>query len=482
MKEKKIVKAIIKLDAYELNSFKKFLLSPFFNLNEKCIAYFDLFHEAIKDERDLSSISNEEIWKHTFGEVMYEDVKLRKLSSDLYNLYDDFIVQKQLEQEKANYLSLKLKAYRNRNIKELYTSVIVDAEQTDKIVKDRNAEYYLHKYTHQRFILDINVEGGIVSRREDLDAKLNIEEVSYYLDVFYIAEKLKYYCTLLSWKRNYNINKKIAGIDVILKLAQSEIFNEYPPIIIYYTIAKTFTEEDNTDHYFKLKELIDKYLHLFSEDESKEIIELTINYALTKGNKGHKEFEKECLELYKRGLESNLLFEDGLISPSNFRNITFYALRLGEYEWAEYFIEEYAKILPESVRESNVNFSLARVEFYKQNYSKVIQHLAYTEYTEVFQALLSRTLLLLSYYELNETESLESLLSSFKLYLDREKTWTKQRKTQYYNLIKFLKTLSKTENSKEKLFKLKEDVTATSAVVNKAWLLEKIEEKLKSGR
>ena len=65
--------------------------------------------------------------------------------------------------------------------------------------------------------------------------------------------------------------------------------------------------------------------------------------------------------------------------------------------------------------ESNVNFILARWSF--KNWKKLIQLLAYTEYKEVFQALLSRTLLLIAYYELKEIESLShySVVSNYTL-------------------------------------------------------------------
>ena len=191
------------------------------------------------------------------------------------------------------------------------------------------------------------------------------------------------------------------------------------------------------------------------------------------------EFERESFEWYKLGLKNDIIIRDEHISPTTFRNIVALAVKLGEYIWAEEFIADYSIFLDPSVRESNINFSLARVEMNKKNYKKVIQLLSFTDYKEVFQALLSRNLLMASYYELKEWESIESLFSSFKLYLDREKTLTKQRKEQYYKLIRYTRSLCKlNKGDKSKLLKLREEILQAEAVVNKPWLLEKIEEKL----
>ncbi len=479
MKDRKIIKALSKLTVYELNSFRKFLVSPYFNQNEAFIAFFDLINDALRQDQSFDAISNEIIWQKVYGNIPYVDVKLRKLSSDLFALFEDFIAQKALEGDEAQTLHLKLKAYRNRNLKELYSSAVSMVEYSNKKQKDKNAEFYLNQFIVEKTLLDLKEQDDMIERKSNLDSNLNLEEISINLDVFYIAEKLKYYVTLLDFNKNYNLNKKILGIELILKLAKSPVFKDYPPIAIYYTISLSLTEDQNEEHFFKLKELINTYLHLFPEQEAKSIFEHCITYAVTKGNKGSNLFEKEAFELYNKGLNEKLLLYDNKISTTNYRNIVALGCKIGEYDWVEHFIETYSIHLDDKSRESNVNFSFARLEGYRKNWRKLIGHLVNTEYTEVFQAILSRTLLLLSYYELKETESLTFLLNSFKLYLDREKTLVTQRKTPYYNLIKYVRILIKyTSKDNAKLKKLKSEIESTEWIVNKIWLLEKVGELL----
>lgn len=480
MKDRKITKALEKLTVYELNSFRKFLLSPYFNQNEAFVIFFDMLNEAKRTGKDPGQIESRDVWARIYGaESPYNDVKFRKLSSDLFALFEEFITQKELDNDGSEKLRLLMKAYTNRNLSDLFGSLIHHIEYNKKLHQNKNAEHYLNMYNIERAIMDINFHDNTIGRKVEMDKVLNVEEMSYNLDVFFIAEKLRSYCTLLSWNQTFKLNKKIIGIDVILKLAQSPFFKDYPPIAIYYLISVIKSHEGNTEDYYKLKDLLIANLHHFDKKESKDLLDLVIGYCVTLGNKGMPEFEREAFEWYKLGLKNDIIIRDEHISPTTFRNIVALAVKLGEHIWAEDFIDEHSLYLDPNVRESNVNFSLARVEMNKKNYKKVIQLLSFTEYTEVFQALLSRNLLMASYYELKEWDSIESLFSSFKLYLDREKTLTKQRKEQYYKLIRYTRSLCKlNKGEKSKLLRLKDEIIHAEAVVNKPWLLEKIEEKL----
>jgi hypothetical protein len=480
MKERKIITVVKKMNAYEISEFRKFIFSPFFNVNKKCMAYFELLEVNLKNGHDLAALTAEQIWQATFGDQIFEDVKLRKLSSDMFSLYEEFVTQKQFKEEKVLKHYMLLKAYKTKAMKGLFVSSSEELETIKKININKSAEYYLNQYNVEKLLLEFNLQGDIVAKNVNLDQFVNLDEISLNLDVFFIAEKLKYYCNLLSWNRSFNVSKKLVGVDIILKLARSPIFKDYPPVAIYYTISLTITDEQNEEHYYKLKDLIDQYLYLFSRDEAKEILESAIGYCVTRSNKGVIKFEKEIFDLYKKSIKEDFIFlSANTISPREFRNVVLYSLKQGDIAWAQQFIKDYSSFLDESVRESNVNFSLARVEINRKNYKKVIELLAYTEYTEVFQAILSRTLLLAAYYELNETESLESLLNSFKLFLDREKTLTKPRKLQYYNLIKFCRILLKIDNrDKAKIQGFLEEVNSCDPIVNKQWLIEKINEKL----
>ena len=480
MKRKKIHIALSYLSVYELNSFKKYLMSPFFNMNEAIVKYFEILDKNIRSQKELSSLENEKVWLKIYPDEPYNEVKFRKLNSDISKHFENFMAVKEMETDQTLTNSLKLRAYKERKITSLYSGLVSHINTAKKSQINRSADYYLDLFNIEKSIFGLQSDAVRKSSSKDPVKDLNIEEISLNLDVFYIAEKLKYYCTILSWRRSYKIENKIAGIEFILKLAQIPLFSEYPPIKIYFTISRTITEEENTDHYFQLKELINDYIHHFPPDEAREIMDAAISYCAVKNNKGIGGFQDELLDLYKKALQEEIILDkDGLLSPIAYRNIAAMAMRSNDLDWAEAFISEYAEKINPDFSENAKNFSLARLNFYKKEYNTVIDYLNKVHLNDFFYNVNVRILMLLAYYELDEILPLESLLQSFNAWVRREKALTKVKKSEFLGLIRFTRRLSNTPKfEKQKLEKLLNEVKDTPAIVSKAWLISKIEEKL----
>ncbi|MGA0233163.1 MAG: hypothetical protein ACO3MB_09875, partial [Saprospiraceae bacterium] len=84
-----------------------------------------------------------------------------------------------------------------------------------------------------------------------------------------------------------------------------------------------------------------------------------------------------------------------------------------------------------------------------------------------------------SFYEMDEIDALYSNIDSFVAFLRREKSLDATRKRRHINFTNFLKRLINKSENKAQLSKLKEEVEAEKEIVNKSWLLEKIEEQLR---
>ena len=120
---------------------------------------------------------------------------------------------------------------------------------------------------------------------------------------------------------------------------------------------------------------------------------------------------------------------------------------------------------------------MAQLYFYQKKYDQVMQLLQEVEYEDPSYNLNSKAMLIATYYELDEVEPLMSLLSSFAVYLRRGKRIPQQRKSHYQNLVRFVRMLVRTPvGDKEALAKLRKKVTEVDGMVNKSWLLDKIDE------
>lgn len=222
-----------------------------------------------------------------------------------------------------------------------------------------------------------------------------------------------------------------------------------------------------------------KHRYDFSLEEQREIHEAAVSFCINRLNRGDDSMNREIFELYQEAIRSNILIEDANLSPTTFRNIIAVALRLDEFEWVEKFISEFSPWIEVKYRDNAIYFNTARLYFYQRKYGEVVENLQKVTYEDIWYNLNTRSILILAYYELEEFDVLDSHLTSFKTFLNREKSLG-SRKTHYLHLIKYVKYLiNNNYNDQKKLQDLRQQVVETQGVVNKQWLLEKIDALIK---
>jgi hypothetical protein len=355
----------------------------------------------------------------------------------------------------------------------LFSSTMRSARRLSEQQYFRTANYYLSQYQVEKNYNDL------MELERDRTAKKNVEEILNNLDRFFLAEKLRYSCTVLSQQSLVSLEYKLLFIDEIVRHIKEHKFEDVPPIAVYYQIYLTYVDAENSDHYFKLMELLNKYGDLFPRNEAEFIYTTALNYCIKKLNQGSRQFLEEYFNVFVILLKKELLLTDGELSPWHFRNIVVIALRLGKTEWTEQFIYEYKKLLPESMRENAVSFNLAQLYFSQKKFNKVIELLRNVEYEDFTYNLNSKTMLLSTYYETDEIEPLYFLMDSFRTYLNRHKDFSAAKRSHYTNLIKFTKQLTKImPGDKKAIDKLKKEVEEAEAkgIASITWLKEKIEE------
>lgn len=479
MKDRKVIQALGQLNKYDLNSFSKFIHSPFFNVNENITQYFDIIDKALRHE-ELDQLSPQNLWSQLFGSLTYNNQKFLKLNSDLTKLLENFLAHKELEDSLSFKVNFTVEGAKKRQLTNLYNSIIGSIQRLSQNEMNQSYEFYLSRYMQEKNLFSLRSENEKKNERTEIDTQINIKEISDSLDYFYISEKLRQYCTLLSWKKMYKLDIPVSNMDFVLDTAQKEPYKSIPPISIYYKMFLTYEDESNTENYYRLRREIDEYMHIFPIEEQKDIYSTLLSYCINKTNKNQEAFYEELFDVYKSGLKNNILIVNHRLSVSDYRNIGFIALRIREFSWAENFIYDYATYLDEKYRNNAVEFSLARLEFYRKNYGKVLEHLYKVNYEDVWYNINAKTLQIASYYELDEFDALESLLQSFRMFIRREKSLSAARKNHYLNLIKYTQALIRIyPKDKDKLTRLREEISATQGIVSKPWLLEKIDELLK---
>jgi len=455
---------------YETNRIRKFLQSPYFNSNQAIINLFEIIIKNVLSVKQKELVK-QKVWRQIYEGKSYDDVRFRKLNSELLKLVEQFLAQQVYEKNPIRKAVHLMEAVGDKKLDKLYNSTLRTARRLSDQQEFRPANFYFYQYEIERQYYDL------VELDQKRAEKGNEGEIAINLDCFYLAEKLRIYCYSLTRKKYASHEYDILFIDEIVENIKKYNYDEFPPIAIYYQIYLTISNSENEENYYKLIELLNKHSQLFPPDEALSMYRFATNYCVGKINLGQSDFVREYFNLNKTLLNKELVFNEGMLSPWGFKNIIVSGLRLGEYDWIENFINKYEDKLPNEYRENAVTFNKAQLYFYKKDYDKVIRLLHQVEYEDPAYNLNSKTMLIATYYETDEIEPLYHLFESFRVYLNRNKKIPQERKKRYLNLIKYTKKLTKLiPGDKKTLEKIKNEVAETKGIINANWLKEKIAE------
>ncbi|MEN0006803.1 MAG: hypothetical protein AAF798_21795, partial [Bacteroidota bacterium] len=211
---------------------------------------------------------------------------------------------------------------------------------------------------------------------------------------------------------------------------------------------------------------------LFDTGEQRDIYYFAINYCIRRIRVGEKAFANDLMELYIQGLEEEILFDNGKLSPWAFKNMVKLGLSLKRFQWVEQFVPQYYQFLPDKEREIGFHYNMADLYFQKRDFDKAYDHLNQVEFTDIYYNLGAKVMLLKIYYEKDETEALLSLLKAFKMFLTRNKLVAKNVKEAYLNFVKLLSQIHKSFPTDYPT--LLEKIQSTTQLTERGWLLKQI--------
>ncbi|MGK0389038.1 MAG: hypothetical protein ACI94Y_001772 [Maribacter sp.] len=465
MLNSKIILLLQSFSSQEFREFSKFLYSPFFNKKKEVILMYEVLKKASPDF-DQHKIGRHFIMKKVYPKLAFEEKKYKYLSNLLLKLAERYISLKETESRAMIQEYHLMNAYVKRGLDKNYNFIYNKAQALQENSLKRDSNFY-----YRAFLLK-NVAAEHFDKKKVRKNNLHLEQLTQTLDIYYLANKLKYTCHIL------NNNKFISGNNTqlpseIIQLLNRNDFSNYPAIHLYFNLYQLMTEE-NEVFFSEVKKLLNEYQQTFEKEELKEIYYYLINYCITQlvKNKNTDYYLLELYGMYQKGIESELLLEDGFISPWTFKNVIKIGLRLEKFDETASFVELNKIRLKPKFRTDAYHYSMAELFYKKKDLNKSIRHLNNVDYSDIYYILGAKKLLLKIYYETDEYDALESLLNSFQTYLKRNKLISEDNREIYLNFTKCLNKIIKDQNNK---FQLKEQIENTSPLTDKNWLLQIIQ-------
>ncbi len=463
-----------------MTRFKDLALSPYHNRHTDVInlvEYLAICYPNFKQKK----LDQEHLAKQLWPDKTFNKAKLKHVFSYATRLLDEFLKLEEANHEDFLYKTGILKSYRKRKLDQRYESTINKLDQSLKANPLRNSDYHFNmlglKTEADKFYLNQQK----YQRDESLQERVN------HLDLYFLSEKLKSSCEMINREQFFKMNYEHRFLDEAIAHIEKdkEYYSVYPSISFYYQVYLTLTDTENTKHYFELRDMIEKEGAVFPPDERKDLYYYAYNYCLRKLNKGNAKFLAEAFALMKNLLEQGLLLENETLSEWHYKNMCTLGIRSGESEWTYKFLEEYRELLPEDVAENAYTFNLASYYYGTQQYDKALMLLNEVEYTDIVYNLDAKSLLLRTYYDLDESDSLQSHIEAFKKYLSRNKIIAENKYARYLNLFNYANQAFKLklqvpyqqkEKSRKELEALRGKLESGESIANKRWLKLKLED------
>jgi hypothetical protein len=435
-----------------------------YNQSEHLIRLHQYLSEKVSIHNEVDKF---EAYTYVFEGETFNDNKYRVYQSRLIKIIEKYIIIEGIDDFPIAEVNLLYKYYNDRKMHKSMTTLL----------KSKNN--FESKSFEDKMMYDFyfsNVKLSYINTYFPTDNELIYKT---------FKENLKNQTALHSFQI---LTSKITELSFSAKYKTEELFDfnenaiekiienkaQFDDMVQQYASIYLLIKNQNETDFFLLKENLHQDVFEKFEHNLVNLIVYLKNFCIRQINLGNPEYLTHLFELNEFSLK--FYQKEGDLTSLNFRNIVYCALQLEKLEWTEKFIEEYNHTVAENDQKNSYNFNYARLYFEKKDYDVAMRQLLKVTYEDSFYASTARILLIKCNYELNDEYSLIYNCQSLFQFLNRNKLFTKERVTSNLKFINYVKRIqNKRLNSSNSYYKNLRKTIEESTVIEKKWLLEKID-------
>ncbi|MBK8565557.1 MAG: hypothetical protein IPN76_19980 [Saprospiraceae bacterium] len=458
-----VFEIIAQFSKTEQRDVRNFLASPFFNQRQDVRQLFDFL------AKQQEPPSREAAWDAAQPGLPFDAQQFRLELSYLFKLLEEYLVQKERQWEPLNDSHLLLSAYRRLKLPRHF-------EKTQKAISKRfenqpirNPEFY-----YERFLVEMQQYAHMLESGRTKE--LNLQTVEDQLTTAMIAMKLRQACLIKAHQAVYNTQYRLTFVDAVLAYASEQAYRNEPAVMLYRLCYVALFSEGGDGQFKPFKAALFKHGGNFPVGEVRSLYLLAINFCIKKINANQHRYLQEALDLYKQGLKTGLLLENGQLSHFAYNNITGIALRLPEeWQWAEEFVEAYRSYLEPSAQEAAFSLNSARLAFAKKRFDEALLYLQRADYKDFINGMAARILQMKIYFEKQELELLDAHLRTLRMFIRRNKRMGYHHQN-WSNIVHFTqKLLDLNPFDEGQRSALRTAIAGEVVLTEKDWLLAQLE-------
>lgn len=473
MQNTKLLQLLKTLDKTEFRRLFQFIQSPYFNRNEAIVdlyqylrKYYPLFESP--------NLEKEKVFQKLFPGQTFNLNKMRKLMSGLTKLVEAYLLTLEFQEDGYERKKWLADIYLQRSLMPFFQKSMQELTIELDDLPTRNRAYYqeIFHLNQQLFFLSPTAR--------QTDGRQLLEQAMEGLDSFYLLAKLQLIAEMRTRENILAEQYEIRFLEEIVRTSRRSFASKNLLYLIYLNIIDLHENVNGTTAFSVALALFKKTISTIKRDEQQTILNHLLNHCIRLINQGETAYKKDLFELYKLRIEYDLLLENNQITDLTFSNIVSIGASMKAFDWTKNFIDKFAGYLKEDIREDIRALSLALLHFNKKDYEQAENALLGHNFSNLFNLLKSRCLIIRTYYEhfLIDDSYYIFLLdqcNAFEKSIRRNKKIAKSKKLAYLNFIRFTKKLAQQIMVQEENNDLAKELNDQKVILYKDWLLQKVE-------
>ena len=401
----------------DIQRFKLFLESPYFNKNKRIV--------TLLQAKDLANKQLEEIHQTLFPDLVYNKQVLKNLLSKLMVLLKKFIAVELIESDHSlmNALALeasegKIRQQLSKDLRNDYSDNLLSKNDFLIPIKEQLLEYEIEQLLEHRKNIP-----AIIQRLEN--RLLLLTEIQTY-------KSLKLKITYLQAKKRFPEAIQLEEFENLLKSSVDQDLIKHSLLVKIYHTALLLIENPSKANYNSLKDFLFIYADQLHIQHHKILRTILENFCVQQINQGKNEFLKEMYAHLKVRLEIN---QEKQLSDALIRNIIIVGYRIGKNKEVQQILQQHKKQMKVNV----YNYSLAILAFYNKKFEESIQILHKVTLNTGDYQIRVRQLMITNFYALKEYQLVLNQIESFRIWIIRTKIVKKFTKKGTINYLKYLR-------------------------------------------
>ncbi len=480
MKNSKLLDLFQLLTAKERPRLQELVYSPYYNKHQNSQKLLTYILEHFDAGFDSGLLTKEAAFKAIFPTEPYDVQRIKDVMTLLTRQVEQYLQLANYEKEPLAGQHHLLRELRTRKTSKYFEQAERQMRLSLEKTKDDGER---HRWSYE---LESEADTYFMSQSARAQHQ-SIQHRANHLDRYYLLNKLRVSCEMINRSNIIKVKYETPFLDEVCQHLDEnpERYAEEKLVFAYYRILKALTEPDNEEHYNALIKYLNEHATAFDLDEARGIYDYAKNYCIKKINSGKSEYLQRLFEVYKALLENQIIYQNGILTEWDYKNIVTVATRQKEFDWCHAFIEHNRPLLDPTQRDNAYTYNLAMYHYSRNQFKEAMTLLRDVEFTDIYYSLGAKTTLLRTYYELDELDAFFNMIDTFRTYLKRNKLISEYQYTVNNNLLKFAKKLAGLKNKKGVISKnaydkehqeLQKAIANTPQITNVDWLKVKLAE------